>query len=100
MYNYLKRAFIGEYVLNEYEEMSPDIEKSCYEAIGYLAYLFKEEKIFVGTNAEVDSYIKKHYSEQNKDILDKPVDEWWYNGEVCIVRIVNNQLKFPTQYEN
>lgn len=94
LFDMMKRMFIGEYVKYKRNAIAED----CNKAIELLDYLFKENKLFIGTNAQVDDYIKENYSKfQDKETLDGDnVDLYWFNGEVCVVRIINNNVSVPT----
>lgn len=59
-------------------------------------YIFNGANLFVGTNEEITKLIKERHSDyQSKEELEKDnVDEYWFNSEVFILRIVDNKVVY------
>lgn len=57
-------------------------------------YIFNGANLFVGTNEEITKLIKERHSDyQYKEEMEKDnVDEYWFNSEVFILRIVDNKV--------
>lgn len=74
-----------EWLDKEYEDAKKDVE-----------YIFKGANLFIGTNEEITKLIKERHSEyQFKEELEKDnVDEYWFNGEVFILRIIDNKVVY------
>lgn len=59
-------------------------------------YIFNGANLFVGTNEEITKLIKERHSDyQSKEELENDnVDEYWFNGEVFILRIIDNKVVY------
>lgn len=79
------KEYNTEWLDKEYEDAKKDVE-----------YIFKGANLFIGTNEEITKLIKERHSEyQSKEELEKDnVDEYWFNGEVFILRIVDNKVVY------
>lgn len=79
------KEYNTEWMDKEYEDAKKDVE-----------YIFKGANLFIGTNEEITKLIKERHSDyQSKEELEKDnVDEYWFNGEVFILRIVDNKVVY------
>lgn len=79
------KEYNTEWLDKEYEDAKKDVE-----------YIFKGANLFIGTNEEITKLIKERHSDyQSKEELEKDnVDEYWFNGEVFILRIVDNKVVY------
>lgn len=79
------KEYNTEWLDKEYEDAKKDVE-----------YIFKGANLFIGTNEEITKLIKERHSEyQFKEELEKDnVDEYWFNGEVFILRIIDNKVVY------
>ena len=65
-------------------------------------YLFESAELFTGTNAEIDKIMHERYDHmQNKETLEKcDLSKYWYDGEILVMRIVENKLIIKPHYGN
>lgn len=79
------KEYNTEWLDKEYEDAKKDVE-----------YIFRGANLFIGTNEEITKLIKERHSDyQSKEELENDnVDEYWFNGEVFILRIVDNKVVY------
>ena len=79
------KEYNTEWLDKEYEDAKKDVD-----------YIFNGANLFVGTNEEITKLIKERHSDyQSKEELENDnVDEYWFNGEVFILRIVDNKVVY------
>lgn len=79
------KEYNTEWLDKEYEHEKKNVE-----------YVFRGANLFIGTNEEITKLIKERHSEyQFKEELEKDnVDEYWFNGEVFILRIIDNKVVY------
>lgn len=79
------KEYNTEWLDKEYEDAKKDVE-----------YIFRGANLFIGTNEEITKLIKeRHGNYQSKEELENDnVDEYWFNGEVFILRIVDNKVVY------
>lgn len=79
------KEYNTEWLDKEYEDAKKDVE-----------YIFRGTNLFIGTNEEITRLIKERHSDyQSKEELENDnVDEYWFNGEVFILRIVDNKVVY------
>lgn len=72
------------------------LDKEYEDAKKHVDYIFNGDHLFVGTNEEITKLIKERHSDyQFKEELEKDnVDEYWFNGEVFILRIIDNKVVY------
>lgn len=79
------KEYNTEWLDKEYEDAKKDVD-----------YIFNGDHLFVGTNEEITKLIKERHSDyQSKEELENDnVDEYWFNGEVFILRIIDNKVVY------
>ena len=68
------------------------LDKYYKDAKRLVDYLFKEADLFIDTNKRINQLIKERYSEGCDDSYDVP--RYWTNGEVFILRIIDNKVTY------
>lgn len=86
----MKYWFISQYMSddaidrNDAKEYDPEALDAAYkDAKKYADYLFESADLFVGTNEEINQLIKERYGDND-----------WFNGEVFILRIIDNKVTY------
>lgn len=86
----MKYWFVSQYMSddvidrNDAKEYDPEVLDAAYkDAKKYADYLFEDVDLFVGTNEEINQLIKERYG-----------DDDWFNGEVFILRIIDNKVTY------
>lgn len=86
----MKYWFISQYMSddaidrNDAKEYDPEALDVAYkDAKKYADYLFESADLFVGTNEEINQLIKERYGDND-----------WFNGEVFILRIIDNKVTY------
>lgn len=86
----MKYWFISQYMCDSvtdwscgYEYDSEALDAAYKDAKKYADYLFESADLFTGTNEEINQLIKDRYG-----------DDDWFNGEVFILRIIDNKVTY------
>lgn len=95
----MKYWFISQYMCYEVinrkgiKEYNPEALDEAYkDAKKFADYLFSDADLFTGTNEEINQRIKQRYGE-GQNTSDN-IDKYWANGEVFILRIVDNKVTY------
>lgn len=95
----MKYWFVSQYMCYEVinrkdiKKYDPEALDEAYkDAKRFTNYLFSDADLFIGTNEKINQLIKERYGEgQNKS---DNIDKYWANGEVFILRIVDNKITY------
>ena len=86
----MKYWFISQYMCYSVTDWSsgyeydPEALDAAYkDAKKYADYLFESADLFTGTNEEINQLIKERYGDND-----------WFNGEVFILRIIDNKVTY------
>ena len=86
----MKYWFVSQYMCasiinwsSGYEYDLELLDKYYKDAKRYADYLFEDADLFIGTNEEINQLIKERYG-----------DDDWFNGEVFILRIIDNKVTY------
>lgn len=95
----MKYWFVSQYMhrnifnCDNPKEYDPELLDNYYKDAKRCAnYLFKNAELFIGTNKEINQLAKKRFGEGQKD--PNNIDKYWCNGEVFILRIVDNKVTY------
>ena len=95
----MKYWFISQYMVEDAIERIDDntydtmiLDFSYKEAKKITKDLFKDADLFIGTNEEINQIAKEYFGEGQND--PDNVDKYWCNGEVFILRIINNKVTY------
>lgn len=95
----MKYWFISQYMCYEVinrkdiKKYDPEALDEAYkEAKKFADYLFSDATLLTGTNEKITQLIKQRYGE-GQNTSDN-IDKYWANGEVFILRIVDNKVTY------